>query len=146
MNTFEINHEILVKAPLERTFSVWTDFEHWPQLYPDVYESVKIRKENDLIVTEEVIKTIAGKQNATIHTKLEPPARYHREFKDGSMEGSVRTTTLESTPEGTLVKTHMTVKLGGMVATMIGDLAETLFYKNLDKLSRAHARVAENAQ
>lgn len=143
MNTFELNHEILVKAPLEKTFSVWTDFEHWPQLYPDVYDSVKLRKENDVIITEEVIKSIAGKQNATIQTKLEPPNGYYRLFTSGAMEGSERTTTFQTTPEGTLVKTHMNVKLGGMIATMIGDLAETLFLKNLEKLSRAHARVAE---
>jgi carbon monoxide dehydrogenase subunit G len=143
MKTFELDHEILVKAPLEKTFSVWTDFENWPRLYPEVYDSVTLRKENDLIVSDEVIKSIAGKQNATIQTKLEPPNRYHREFKSGAMEGSERTTTFESTPEGTLVKTHMNVKLGGMIATMIGDLAETLFYKNIEKLSRAHARVAE---
>jgi carbon monoxide dehydrogenase subunit G len=144
MKTFEVNHQILVKAPIERVFQVWTDFEHWPQLYPDTYESVSLRKEGDVLVTEEVIKTIAGKQKATLHTRLEPPHRYTRDFTDGAMEGSQRVTTLETTAEGTLVKTTMNVKLGGMIATMIGDLAETLFLKNLEKLSRSHARVAEN--
>jgi hypothetical protein len=37
----------------------------------------------------------------------------------------------------------MQVKLGGMVAMLIGDLAETLFLKNIEKLSQSHARVAE---
>ena len=144
MKTFEVKHEILVKAPIERVFEIWTDFENWPQLYPDTYESVTLRREGDVIVTEEVLKTIAGKQKATLHTRLYAPHRYTRDFMDGAMEGSQRLTTLEATPEGTLVKTHMNVKLGGMIAAMIGDLAETLFLKNLEKLSRAHARVAEN--
>ena len=143
MKNFEINHEITVKAAREKTFEVWTDFEHWPELYPDVYESVKVSKEGDRIITEEVIKTIAGKQEARIETRLEPPHRYHRRFLSGNMEGSTRTTTFEEAPEGTLVKTHMNVQLGGMAAMLIGDLAETLFLKNIDKLSKAHAAIAE---
>jgi len=59
------------------------------------------------------------------------------------MEGSIRTTSLETSNDGTLVKTHMQVKLGGMVAMLLGDLAEMLFQKNIDKLSQSHARVAE---
>lgn len=143
MKTFDLNHEIIVKASPEKTFEVWTDFEHFPELYPDVYDSLKLTKETDSIVTDEVIKTIAGKQEARIRTKLEPPHRYSREFLSGSMEGSSRITTFESVPEGTLVKTYMDVKLGGMAAMLLGDLAETLFLKNVEKLSRAHAKIAE---
>ncbi|HEY4490996.1 MAG TPA: SRPBCC family protein [Acidobacteriota bacterium] len=143
MKEFEINHEILVKAPIEKVFEVWTDFEHWSELYPETYESVKVQREGNQVLTEETIKTMAGKQQATIETVLEPPHRYTRYFKEGPMEGSVRTTTLEPSPEGTMIKTHMKVKLGGMIATLIGDLAETLFEKNIEKLSRSHARVAE---
>jgi carbon monoxide dehydrogenase subunit G len=94
-------------------------------------------------MTEEVIKTMAGKQQATIETVLEPPHRYIRYFKDGPMEGSIRTTSLETSNDGTLVKTQMQVKLGGMVAMLLGDLAEMLFQKNIEKLSQSHARVAE---
>ena len=143
MKEFDVTHEIFVRAPIGKTFEVWTDFEHWPELYPETYESVKVQREGNRVLTEEVIKTIAGKQQATIETILESPNRYTRHFKAGAMEGSVRTTTLESTAGGTLVKTHMQVKLGGMAAMLIGDLAQTLFEKNIDKLSRAHAQVAE---
>ena len=143
MKEFQLNHEIFVKASVEKVFEVWTDFEHWPQLYPETYESVKVQREGNQVKTEEVIKTMAGKQQATIETVLEPPHRYIRYFKDGPMEGTVRTTTLEASNDGTLVKTQMQVKLGGMVATLLGDLAETLFQKNLDKLSQSHARIAE---
>jgi uncharacterized membrane protein len=143
VKTFEVNHEIVVKAPVQKTFDVWTDFEHWPELYPDVYDTVKVTREGDLIVTDEIIKTIAGKQDAKIETKLESPNRYERRFVAGNMEGTTRTTTFEETPEGTLVKTHMNVQLGGVAAMLIGDLAETIFLKNIDKLSKAHARVAE---
>ena len=94
-------------------------------------------------MTEEVIKTMAGKQQATIETVLEPPNRYVRYFKGGPMEGSIRTTSIETSNDGTLVKTKMQVKVGGMVATLLGGLAETLFQKNIEKLSQSHARVAE---
>ena len=143
MKEFELHHEILVKASAKKVFEVWTDFEHWPELYPETYESVKVQREGNRVLTEEVIKTMAGKQQATIETVLEPPHRYVRYFKDGPMEGSIRTTSLETSNDGTLVKTHMQVKLGGMVAMLLGDLAEMLFQKNIDKLSQSHARVAE---
>ena len=143
MKEFELHHEILVKASAKTVFEVWTDFEHWPELYPETYESVKVQREGNRVLTEEVIKTMAGKQQATIETVLEPPHRYVRYFKDGPMEGSIRTTSLETSNDGTLVKTHMQVKLGGMVAMLLGDLAEMLFQKNIDKLSQSHARVAE---
>lgn len=143
MKQFEFHHEIFVKAPAEKVFGVWTDFEHWPELYPETYDAVKAQREGNRVLTEETIKTMAGKQQATIETILEPPLRYTRHFKAGSMEGSIRTTSLESSNDGTLVKTHMQVKLGGMAAMLLGDLAETLFQKNIEKLSQAHARVAE---
>lgn len=143
MKEFELNHEIFVKASAKKVFEVWTDFEHWPQLYPETYESVKVQREGNRVMTEEVIKTMAGKQQATIETVLEPPHRYIRYFKDGPMEGSIRTTSLETSNDGTLVKTQMQVKLGGMVAMLLGDLAEMLFQKNIEKLSQSHARVAE---
>lgn len=143
MKEFEIHHEILVKAPIEKVFEVWTDFEHWPELYPETYETVKVQREGNRVLTEETIKTMAGKQQATIETVLEPPHRYTRYFKDGPMEGTIRATNLEGTADGTVVNTRMQVKLGGMIAMLIGDLAETLFQKNIEKLSRSHARVAE---
>ena len=146
MKEFEVNHEISVKAPVERVFHVWTDFEHWADLYPEVYDSMKVNRQGNTVITEEIIKTIAGKQQAVIHTVLAPPHRYDRNFTEGAMAGTIRITTFEPTPEGTLVKTHMNVKLAGMVATLIGDLAETLFEKNIDKLSQAHAHVAEETR
>lgn len=145
MKQFQVDHEIMVKAPVEKVFQVWSDFERFAELYPEVYDSVTATRQGNVIDTDEVIKTIAGKQQATIHTILEPPHRYIREFLAGAMEGSVRTTTFESAAEGTIVKTHMDVKLGGMAAMLIGDLAETLFTKNLDKLSKAHAAIAESS-
>jgi len=144
MKQFQVLHEILVKAPVEKVFLVWSDFEHFAELYPEVYDSVTGYRQGNIVDTEEVIKTIAGKQQAAIHTLLEPPHRYIREFRGGAMEGSVRTTTFEPASDGTVVKTHMDVKLGGMAAMLIGDLAETLFTKNLDKLSKAHAAIAES--
>ncbi len=144
MKQFQVDHEIQVKAPVEKVFQVWSDFEHFAELYPEVYDRVIATRHGNVVDTEEVIKTIAGKQQATIHTTLDPPRRYVREFQAGAMEGSVRTTTFEAASDGTLVKTHMDVKLGGMAAMLIGDLAETLFTKNLDKLSKAHAAIAES--
>src|ERR1044071_3328033 len=143
MKTFHVHHDILVKAPIEKTFAVWTDFEHWAELYPEVYVSVEVERNGNTVNTKEVIKSVAGKQSAGIRTELNPTASYRRDFVDGAMEGSVRSTTFETTPDGTLVKTDMDVKLAGMVAMLIGDLAETLFTKNIEKLSNAHARVAE---
>ena len=145
MKEFELHHEIFVKASAQKVFGVWTDFEHWPELYPETYERVKAQREGNRVLTEEVIKTMAGKQEATIETVLEPPNRYIRYFKGGPMEGSIRTTSLETSNDGTVVKTHMQVKLGGMVAMLLGDLAEMLFQKNIEKLSQSHARVAEAA-
>lgn len=143
MKEFEVHHEILVHAPQQKVFEVWTDFEHWAELYPEVYDSVKVQRSGNEVKTEEVIKTIAGKQEAATRTTLEPPSRYQREFTGGNMEGSTRTTLFEPAEGGTLVKTSMQVKLGGMAAMLIGDLAETLFLKSIDKLSRAHAVMAE---
>jgi ribosome-associated toxin RatA of RatAB toxin-antitoxin module len=92
----------IVKAPRERVYQAWTDYEAWPKWQTFFTRVAVTKREGNTVYLDTDVVLRGRKSRRTEKHLLTPPARIDVE---GEMEGITNTTTwkCESVPEGTQV-------------------------------------------
>jgi len=105
-----IEQSQIVKAPREKVFQAWTDYENWPR-YFDFFTRITVteRTENTAVLDTEV-KMRGRKARRTERHVLTPPERVEVE---GEMEGMTNTSLWKFEPvsEGTLLTVVIEARL-----------------------------------
>ena len=121
MHEFHVEATQLVRAPVEKVFSVVTDYESAPK-WSKFYTSVRVTNRSDNVTDLEVETHAFGRKEkgpskaiATPMSRLELQGN-HKEFvRDAVLS-------LEPHSEGTKLTYKSDIQLNGMIATIVGPL------------------------
>ena len=73
MNHLTLHKQWLVKAPLEKVFTIMTDFEKFPEHFPKVAESIQIiKREGNYLETEATVKSFGKRFKVKMRTQILP--------------------------------------------------------------------------
>lgn len=131
----------LARAPREKVFEAWTDYEAWPS-FSSLFTRVTVRERSGNTVHIEAETKLLGRRIARAERHvLTPPEQVRVEGESG---GSTNTTlwTFEAIPEGTRVTAVIDAELGGLTG-LVGPLAKRQLASILREWMRGLARYAE---
>ncbi len=135
----------LVKAPRERVFQAFTDYEAYPTWDPVIFKRVTVteRGANTARLDAEV-KFMGLKLRRTEKHLLTPPEKVE---VDGSVRDATNTTvwTLKTVPEGTMLTAMLEIQFKGLLK-LLQPVAEWQMRTALPEWMRAFARYVEAAQ
>ncbi len=73
MKQITLHGSWLVKAPLEKVFNIMTDFEKFPEYFPEVAESVRVtRREENYLEMEAGVRSFGKLYPVTMKTRIIP--------------------------------------------------------------------------
>lgn len=95
----------LIKAPLAAVFNTLTDFEHWPEYFPRVAESVEVvSRQGQTLEMEATVKSFGGRFPVRMVTRIVPGRGFISENDSPKFGTSGHEEVLLSEcPEGTLI-------------------------------------------
>lgn len=132
----------LVKAPREKVFEAWTDFEAMPK-YSTVFTKATVTKrQGNTVYTESEGKFMRRKLKSSEKHVLMPPAKVEDEVDaEGSKASSV--TKFDVVPEGTRITSVNDIELKGKWAKLLGPFAKRSLQGVFRKEMRAFAKYVE---
>ncbi len=131
----------LVKAPRERVFQTWTDYDRWPRwsvLFPRVTVMERAGNTVHLDMDVKIMGRIAKRMEKHV---LKPPEQVQ---VGGETEDVINTSVwkFESAPEGTLMTAAVEAELTGLTK-VLGPLAKRQLQTLLRKEMQAFAKYVE---
>jgi hypothetical protein len=105
---------LVIRAPMERVLEEFSDYTHAPILHKGYVESVReLQRDGNTTVALWRLKVLGVVRQATQRQTVMPPDRMANETIDGFARGTVESTFLEETGEGTAVYDRVDVRVPG---------------------------------
>jgi uncharacterized protein YndB with AHSA1/START domain len=131
----------VVKAPRERVYQTWIDYEAWPT-FSGLFTRVTVtERTGNIVLVEAEVKVMGRKASRIERHELTPPEKIEVR---GETEGATNRTvwTLESVPEGTVLTAVLEADLKG-VYRVLGPFAQRRLRSLLREWMQGLARHAE---
>lgn len=95
----------LIEAPLSEVFDTLTDFEHWPEYFPRVAESVRVqRHDGDRLTMDATVKSFGQRFPVMMSTQVLPGRGFTSDNESPKFGTSGHEEVLLSeSPEGTVI-------------------------------------------
>lgn len=104
---------ILVRAPLEKTYAAYTDFESWPKWSQQTTEVKVIEREGGVVKIKSTSASRDRRRVSTANLVLTPPEKVESVSRE-RVTRKRRTVTFEGTSEGTKVTAVLDVQVNGL--------------------------------
>lgn len=104
---------ILVKAPLEKTYTAYTDFESWPKWSTQATDVKVIGREGNVVRIKSVSCSRERTRISTTGLVLTPPEKVES-TSEKRLTRTRRTVIFEGTSEGTKVTAVLDVEVNGL--------------------------------
>ena len=92
--------EWLIKAPQDRVYELMTDFERWPERFPEMVKSLKVVNRGDSCATLEGEFELLGRRGRGVMSlRLRPPSGYDADNTSEEL-GAEREAPLRGSPGG----------------------------------------------
>jgi len=103
----------MVKAPLEKTYTAYTDFESWPKWSRQATEVKVIRREGNFVTIRSMSGSPERTRFSTTSLLLTPPEKVES-TSEKRLTRTRRTVTFEGTSDGTKVTAVLDVEVNGL--------------------------------
>lgn len=139
-----VEHAQVVRAPRERVFAAWIDYEAWPSLSGLFTRVDVLERHANTVRVGAQIKLMGRKSTRTERHILTPPRDVRVE---GETEGATNTTlwTFEPIPDGTRLTAAVDVELGALTK-LLGPLAKRQLQSMLRDWMQGLARYVESGE
>lgn len=100
---------------IEKLYKIFTDYENYPNLFPEYYASIRLRSSrNEVSVVEEHL--ILGSKEFVMMVKhtLDAPSKHEMSVIGGDCKGTSIVETFERTETGTRLSINADFKIGGI--------------------------------
>lgn len=133
----------IIRAERNKVYETITDFENLPIKLPKYFKSVKIiRKENNVIFTEEFVNMTGRDITQKVKHVLTPPEKHEVFIIEGEVKDSHIIETYESISEGTSIFIDGDFKLSGKLK-LVGFLAKGKIENSINEVMDAVAKLIE---
>ncbi len=130
----KVRVEKIIKAEINRVFSIITDFENLPSKLPQIFKSIKIISRDDHSITTEEFVRMAGRDiTQKVRHVLYPPDKHEVFILEGDAKGSYIVETYEKTSEGTKIIVKGDFRLAGKL-NLLGFIAKLKIEQSINEV------------
>ncbi len=127
----KVRVEKIIKAEIDRVFSIITDFENLPSKLPQIFKSIKIiSRDDDSIITEESVRMAGRDITQKVRHVLYPSYKHEVFILEGDAKGSHIVETFKKTSRGTKIIVDGDFKLAGKLR-LLGFIAKMKIEQNI---------------
>ena len=114
----------LIGAPRARVYELMTDFERWPERFPEMVKFIQVVSRADTsAVLEGEFDLLGRRGRGRMHLKLQPPSGYDADNTSAEFGREKEKLRFEEIPEGTLFKWEVEAEPKGFFDHLLGRFA-----------------------
>lgn len=113
----------VIRASREKVYEAMTDFENWPNVFPEMVKSVRVvSRTSTTAVLEGDFELMGRRGRGLMNIRLRPPAGYGADNASEELGDEKETLRFEDVPEGTLYRWAVDARPKGFFNHLFGAL------------------------
>src|SRR5688572_25471340 len=103
MKPVRFHGDWIIRAPRDRVYALMTDFERWPELFPQMVEAITVVSRNETTAVVEGDFNLVGRRgHGVMNIRLRRPSGYDADNTSAELGTEKESLRFEEIPKGTL--------------------------------------------